>query len=80
MRCLTRFVIDTGMLTLPGAAALSPFRLQRLLGTLRASAPGITALHARFVHFADVAAPLDTREHDVLGRLLTYRTASRSRG
>jgi phosphoribosylformylglycinamidine synthase len=74
---------DTGMLTLPGAAALSPFRLQRLLGTLRASAPEITALSARFVHFVDVADELDARERDVLERLLTYgprRAAADERG
>jgi phosphoribosylformylglycinamidine synthase len=80
---LTRFVIDTGMLTLPGAAALSPFRLQRLLGTLRASAPGIGTLNVRFVHFADIEGDLDSRERDVLERLLTYgprRAAVEERG
>jgi phosphoribosylformylglycinamidine synthase len=60
------------MLTLPGAAALSPFRLQRLLGTLRATVSGIHAVNARFVHFVDVEAALDTRERALLERLLEY--------
>jgi len=72
VRLFVRFVTNTGMLTLPGAAALSPFRLQRLLVTLRASVPGVRALNAQFVHFADVDRALDARETDVLGRLLTY--------
>jgi phosphoribosylformylglycinamidine synthase len=81
--CSTRFLTDTGMLTLPGAAALSPFRLQRLLGILRAIIPGIHALNARFVHFADVEDVLDAHERDVLDRLLTYgprRAAVEERG
>ena len=60
------------MLTLPGAAALSPFRLNRLLDTLRAHTAGITALNARFVHFVDVDGTLDAPERDLLERLLHY--------
>ena len=47
------------MLTLPGAAALSPFRLQRLLARLGGEAAGIRGVNARFVHFADVDGHLD---------------------
>jgi phosphoribosylformylglycinamidine synthase len=60
------------MLTLPGAAALSPFRLHRLLGTLRARTPGITTLNARFIHFVDIDGVLDAAERDRLERLLHY--------
>ena len=60
------------MLILPGAAALSPFRLDRLLSTLRASVPRIQALNARFVHFADFDGTLSPGERDILERLLTY--------
>ena len=63
---------DTGILTLPGAAALSPFRLHRLLASLRASVPGLRSINARFIHFAEVDGPLDAAERDLLGRLLTY--------
>jgi len=60
------------MLTLAGAAALSPFRLHRLLETLRVRTPGITALNARFMHFVDIDGALDARERDLLERLLHY--------
>lgn len=60
------------MLTLPGAVALSPFRLHRLLETLRARTPGVTALHSRFMHFVQTDGVLDAGEHDRLERLLQY--------
>ena len=60
------------MLTLPGAAALSPFRLNRLLETLRGHTAGITSLNARFVHFVDVEGSLDALDRDLLERLLHY--------
>ncbi len=60
------------MLTLPGAVALSPFRLHRLLETLRARTPGVTALHSRFMHFVQTDGVLDAVEHDRLERLLQY--------
>jgi phosphoribosylformylglycinamidine synthase len=71
------------MLILPGAAALSPFRLDRLLSTLRARVHGIHALNARFVHFADVDGVLSPGDRDILERLLTYgprRAAVEERG
>ena len=60
------------MLILPGAAALSPFRLQRLLADLSARVSGVRALSTRFMHFVDLEAPLDADELDVLERLLHY--------
>ena len=62
------------MLILPGASAFSPFRLERLLATLRTSASGaqIRSIHARFMHFADLERPLDGEERAVLDRLLQY--------
>jgi phosphoribosylformylglycinamidine synthase len=60
------------MITLAGAAALSPFRLQRLLDTLRRTTPDVRGVGARFMHFADLTGALDARERDVLDRLLTY--------
>jgi phosphoribosylformylglycinamidine synthase len=60
------------MLILPGAPALSHFRLQRLLRTLRTHAPGIGALHARYVHFVESDVEPDTAERAVLDALLRY--------
>ncbi|MEQ1731578.1 MAG: phosphoribosylformylglycinamidine synthase, partial [Vicinamibacterales bacterium] len=71
------------MLTLPGASALSPFRLQRLLTRLGVEPAGIRGLGARFVHFVDVEAPLDAAALVVLERLLEYgprRAAADERG
>jgi phosphoribosylformylglycinamidine synthase len=60
------------MLTLPGAPALSPFRITKLLARLRAREPGVTALSSRFVHFVDAERALEAAESGILERLLTY--------
>ena len=60
------------MLILPGAAALSPFRLQRLLARLGGDVLGVTGIGSRFIHFADVDAALSQDAASVLEQLLTY--------
>ena len=60
------------MLQLPGAPALSDFRIAKLLGRLAALDPAVVALEARFVHFADTARELTRTEQAVLAQLLTY--------
>ena len=60
------------MLILPGAAAFSTFRLQRLHSRLGGEAAGIRGIDARFVHFADLDGALDTPSKDLLDRLLEY--------
>ena len=60
------------MLTLSGAPALSRFRLEKLLESLRAVCPAITAVGARHVHFTDLARELDDDEFRLLQRLLHY--------
>ena len=60
------------VLTLPGAPALSAFRIEKLLERVRALQPAVTALSARFVHFAALARPLTAQERQRLERLLTY--------
>jgi phosphoribosylformylglycinamidine synthase len=60
------------MLILPGAPALSSFRSQKLLQSLQELEPGVTALSAEFVHFADVQGELSSEQRDVLDQLLTY--------
>jgi phosphoribosylformylglycinamidine synthase len=58
------------MLLLPGAPALSRFRLDKLLAALRAIDPGVESVEAHFHHFVDLARPLSADEARVLGRLL----------
>ncbi len=60
------------MLQIPGPPALSPFRIAKLLARLQAIEPAVTALTARFVHFADLAQPLGGEQQEVLAQLLTY--------
>jgi len=62
------------MLVLPGAPALSPARTGKVLARVRAANPGVTALAARHVHFADVAPEraLSADDRALLDRLLTY--------
>ena len=62
------------ILTLPGAAALSAFRVEKLLACLPSPLAEAIAIDARFVHFAATCAPLDEGERRVLARLLTYGT------
>ena len=60
------------MLEIPGAPALSKFRIAKLVDRLAALEPGVEGLAARFVHFADLERPLDAAESAVLSKLLTY--------
>jgi phosphoribosylformylglycinamidine synthase len=60
------------MLLLPGPPALSTFRIAKLLERLQALEPTVQGLEARFLHFADLAAPLSAPERAVLEQLLTY--------
>jgi phosphoribosylformylglycinamidine synthase len=60
------------MFSLPGAPALSQFRLDRLLQTLQAASPRVRTVAARLIHFVDAARELDEAELELLGKLLTY--------
>ena len=60
------------MIELPGASAVSEFRIAKLRPALEALLPGIGAIGARFVHFVDLDRALDAREQALLDRLLTY--------
>ena len=57
---------------MPGPAALSAFRLAKLLERLRALEPSVSALDARFMHFIAASRALSAHEHTVLEQLLTY--------
>jgi phosphoribosylformylglycinamidine synthase len=62
------------VLTLPGAIALSPFRIEKLLASLPPPLAEAITLDTRFVHFAAISEPLDASETQVLEKLLTYGT------
>ncbi|HEX3061091.1 MAG TPA: hypothetical protein VHP55_00420, partial [Usitatibacter sp.] len=62
------------VLTLPGAIALSAFRVEKLLACLPGSLASAVSIETRFVHFAALAAPLAAAETQVLEKLLTYGT------
>src|ERR1043165_7260389 len=65
------------MIELPGALAVSDFRIAKLRPALEKQHPGLGAhpewkLGARFIHFVDLERELDARERALLERLLTY--------
>ena len=60
------------MLEIPGARALSAFRLNKLLGQLKLLDPSMRGIDAHYCHFVDVARALTTNERVVLDRLLRY--------
>lgn len=60
------------LMQLRGCDALSSFRLEKLLSTLRAVNPRVVAVSAAFVHFVKVDRALDADETDRLDRVLAY--------
>ncbi|ODS24691.1 phosphoribosylformylglycinamidine synthase [Candidatus Endobugula sertula] len=60
------------MLILPGAAALSSFRIEKTLQDLQAVLPTIKSFSARFVHFVDNTDTLSKEHTQVLIQLLEY--------
>ena len=64
------------LLTLPGPEAVSPFRLEKMLRSLRETQPAIQHVSTAFMHFVQCAQPLTSDERQVLDKLLTYGRAS----
>ena len=60
------------MLSIPGPPALCAFRIAKLLERLSALDAAVSALDARFVHFADLERALTSGERAVLDELLRY--------
>lgn len=60
------------MLKIPGCAALSEFRCQKLLLELQAIDSSIHSVSARYIHFVDVKEPLNDLQSDCLHQLLSY--------
>ncbi len=66
------------MLTLRGAPALSDFRSEKLLQTLKQVDSTVKGVYAEYVHFAEVESPLTDGEHSVLEQLLTYGPSAKA--
>ncbi len=64
------------ILNLRGPVAMSSFRVEKLLTTLRAAHPSVRDVRAEFVHFVWIARPLDAHETELLTKLLTYGSAA----
>lgn len=60
------------MLTLPGAPALSRFRLEKLLTRLQSCEPDITGLSSRYLHIVDHDGNVEDAHQAILDNLLTY--------
>ena len=60
------------MLTIPGTAALSSFRIEKLLGQLQSLDNRIQAVYSRFMHFAQLDGDLTQAQSQMLERLLDY--------
>ncbi|WP_339843649.1 phosphoribosylformylglycinamidine synthase [uncultured Halopseudomonas sp.] len=60
------------MHTLRGAPALSQFRRDKLLARLQERVPGVSAVYAEFMHFAELREALDETQLEVLERILRY--------
>jgi len=68
------------MLFLPGAPALSAFRLDRLLGLLQEAQQAVSGLDARFVYFVDLDRALSPAERAVLDALLETAAGAEAGG
>ena len=64
--------IGLKMLTLPGAIALSDFRIKKLLAAVRSRDRAVDSLTARFIHFVQTRRDLTVQERAVLEALLVY--------
>ncbi len=60
------------MLKIPGTSALSDFRVKKLLAELQVVEPNITAVSARFIHFADIENDLNSSQTAIISQLLAY--------
>ena len=63
------------VLEFSGAAALSTFRLEKLLADLQARDDRVRSVTASFRHFVQLDGPLDAAGRDLLQRLLSYGPA-----
>jgi phosphoribosylformylglycinamidine synthase len=60
------------MLLFQGSPALSDFRLNKLLDKIRLSVPVVSRLSTHFVHFVELSSSFNTKETEILNKLLEY--------
>lgn len=60
------------MLKLRGANALTNFRREKLLKSIKQKVPGVLDLQAEYLHFIDLNKPLTKKQSTILKRLLEY--------
>jgi len=60
------------ILRLPGRRALSDFRLDKLLQSIRPALPALRSIETRYWHFVKLREPLSSESLATLERLLTY--------
>ncbi|RVU83446.1 phosphoribosylformylglycinamidine synthase [Leucothrix sargassi] len=60
------------MLIIPGGRAFSDFIQSKLLTKLQSDVPAVTAVHARYQHFADLEQDLNVEQTALLETLLSY--------
>lgn len=60
------------MFSLRGSTALSTFRLEKILASLKAASPRISHVYAEFWHFIWADGALSEGQHDTLRKILTY--------
>lgn len=63
---------NPNMLSIRGSAALSTFRLEKILRTVQQAMPRISHIYAEFWHFAWEKTPLSDTQLDTLKQILTY--------
>ena len=68
------------MFQVRGGAALSEFRLKKLLTAAQSRVPEVARIDTVFVHFVDVDSALSTEKHVILERLLAYGSAAENEG
>ncbi len=68
-------LLSPAFLSLPGSAALSAFRLEKLLASLKKSAPNIAHIDAKFIHFVFSETALSGAQQNTLKQILTYGAA-----
>ncbi|MCG2635071.1 MAG: phosphoribosylformylglycinamidine synthase [Gammaproteobacteria bacterium] len=71
---------ETETLLLPGAAALSPFRRDRLLRAIQRAAPAVQGLTATYLHLVQLSEPLSPPRQQRLLALLDYGEAESEAG
>ncbi len=60
------------MLKISGTSALSSFRIKKLLRDIQTIEPTVTAISAKYIHFAEVQGTLTEEQSEILNKILAY--------